>query len=307
MGLSKGKGSAGLEVGPGSVRVGEFIGRLGVVSLPTVSVGLGLAERVVRRHVSRLEALGWLGRAVGVRGDGSLVWLTAAGLAGVGLGQLRALRAPDPFSAQTRHSVRVGCSAARVQRRGYEWRSARELALDPERWSIAVANERGGVSRRLPDLAVWAPESRLPAALVIEHGVKREQRRRLVLEGWQAAINAQQYARVQYDCSSPVLARQLAQIAAQIGLTRHQFQAVEQAPLQQITQLPAAGAAPPATETLPAPVCAPVAPQPASKVDPGPSLPQEPAQTPERVAERQRMIDEVLGYAALKPRRWWRH
>jgi hypothetical protein len=234
MGLVKGKESAG----PGSVRVGQFIGWLGVASLPTVSVGLGLAERVVRRHVSRLEGLGWLGRAAALRGDGSLVWLTTDGLQGVGLGELRALRAPDPFSAATRQSVRVGWSAARVQRRGYEWRSVRELALDPERWSIAVANERGGMSRRLPDLAVWAPESPLPAALVIEHGVKREQRLRMVLEGWQAAIRAGRYARVQYDCSSPVVARQLNQIAAQIGLPSSQFRAVEQIPLEQIAQLP---------------------------------------------------------------------
>ena len=156
---------------------------------------------VVRRHVSRLQELGWLGRVGGCGG-----WL--AGVAdrlrasGRRLGGAAGAQSPDPFSEQTRHSVRVGWSAARVQHRGYEWRSARELALEPERWSITVANERDGISRRLPDLAVWPPASSLPAALVIEHGVKREQRRRMVLEGWQAAINSQQYARVQYDCSS---------------------------------------------------------------------------------------------------------
>lgn len=273
MGVSKGEGSGGREVGPGSVRVGQFIGRLGVVSLATVSVGLGLAERVVRRHVARLEGLGWLGRVSALRGDGSLVWLTTAGLQGVGLGRLRALRAPDPFSPATDHSVEVGWSAARVHRRGYQWRSSRELALeDPERWSIAVANERGGISQRLPDLAVWAPRSPLPAGLVIEHGVKREQRRRLVLEGWHAAITAGQYARVQYDCSSPVLVRQLTRIAGQIGLVSPQFRAVQQTPLTQIAQLPPAEPDPPAPaapEALSAPDCAPAPPQPASKVRTG--------------------------------------
>ncbi len=222
MGLVKEEGSAGQAVGPGSVRVGQFIGRLGVISLPTVSVGLGLAERVVRRHVARLEGLGWLGRTAGVRGDGALLWLTADGLAGVGLGQLGAFRVPAPFSAATRHSVRVGWSAVRIQHRGDEWRSAQELALERDRWSIAVRNERCGISRRLPDLAVWAPGSPLPAGLVIEHGVRRQQRRRVVLEGWQAAINAERYARVQYDCNSPVLAGQITQLAAQIGLTSSQ-------------------------------------------------------------------------------------
>jgi hypothetical protein len=276
MGVSKSKESAGQEVGPGSVRVGQFIGRLGVVSLATVSVGLGLAERVVRRHVARLQALGWLGRVAALRGDGSLLWLTRAGLHGVGLGELRAVRAPDPFSPQTGHSVAVGWSAARVHHRGYRWRSSRELALDGQRWAIAVRNERGGVSRRLPDLAVWPPVGPLPAGLVIEHGVARKQRRRLVLEGWHAAIDAGQYARVQYDCSSPALARQLTQIAAQIGLASPQFRAVEQTPPEQIAQLlpaeadPAAPAASVAVKTPPAPVCAPPPREPAPSIKPDP-------------------------------------
>jgi hypothetical protein len=52
--------------------VGRFGGRLGVVGLPAMGVGLGLAERV-RRHVARLEAVGWLERTTGIRGEGSLV------------------------------------------------------------------------------------------------------------------------------------------------------------------------------------------------------------------------------------------
>jgi hypothetical protein len=265
---------------------------------------------VVRRHVSRLEGLGWLGRVAALRRDGSLVWLTSAGLQGVGLGGLPAVRAPDPFSMATNHSVQVGWSAARVQSRGYGWRSTRELALESERWAIPVRNERGGISRRLPDLAVWPPQSSVPAGLVIEHGVKREQRRRLVLEGWQAAINAGRYARVQYDCSSPWVARELTRIAEQIGLGAPQFCAVQQTPPEQIAELPPAKPDPPAApaeiETPPAVISAPAAPQPASKVELTPSLPQEPAQTPEQAAERQRMINQVLGYDDPKPRRRWR-
>src|SRR5450631_3786725 len=44
--------------GPGTLRVGRFIGRLGVVSIPAVEVGLDLDQRVVRRHVAKLEAAG---------------------------------------------------------------------------------------------------------------------------------------------------------------------------------------------------------------------------------------------------------
>jgi hypothetical protein len=87
-----------VEIGSGSVRMGRFIGRLGVVPMPAVERGLGLVERVVRRHVAKLEAVGWCERMPAIRGDGSLVWMTAAGLDGVGLGELPAVRAPGPFA-----------------------------------------------------------------------------------------------------------------------------------------------------------------------------------------------------------------
>ena len=41
-------------------------------------------------------------------------------------------------------------------------------------------------------------------------------------------------------------------------------------------------------------------------VDLSPSLPQEPAQTPEQAAERRRFIHELLGHGDPKPRRRWR-
>jgi hypothetical protein len=55
-----------VRAGPGTLRVGRFIGRLGVVAVPAVEIALGLDERVVRRHVAKLERLGWLGRAAWV-------------------------------------------------------------------------------------------------------------------------------------------------------------------------------------------------------------------------------------------------
>ena len=70
--------------GPGTLRVGRFIGRLGVVSLRAVEVGLDLDQRVVRRHVAKLEAVGWLARAPWVWGEGSVAWLTGTGVEGAG-------------------------------------------------------------------------------------------------------------------------------------------------------------------------------------------------------------------------------
>ena len=118
-------------MGPGSVRVGRFIGRLGVVAMPAIEHGLGLVDRVVRRHVARLERVGWCARKPAIRGDGMLVWMTASGLDGVGLGELPALRAPDPFSPRTAHTLRVAWAAADIERAGHQWIASREMALAP--------------------------------------------------------------------------------------------------------------------------------------------------------------------------------
>jgi hypothetical protein len=51
-------GDRKVEIGPGSIRVGRFIGRLGVVPMPAVEHGLGLVDRVVRRHVASWKKSG---------------------------------------------------------------------------------------------------------------------------------------------------------------------------------------------------------------------------------------------------------
>jgi hypothetical protein len=99
---------------------------------PAVEAGLDLDQRVVRRHVAKLEAAGWLARAPWVWGEGSVVWLIGAGVEGTGLGGVRAVKSP-PAPTTIAHGVLVGWSAARAEHRGREWKSARELALDRER------------------------------------------------------------------------------------------------------------------------------------------------------------------------------
>src|SRR5450755_1803358 len=111
--------------GRGTLRVGRFIGRVGVVSIPAVEVGLDLDDRVVRRHVAKLEAAGWLAREPWIWGEGSVVWLTAAGIEGAGLGGVRPVKSP-PGATTIAHGVLVAWSAARVEHRGRVWRSARE-------------------------------------------------------------------------------------------------------------------------------------------------------------------------------------
>ncbi len=167
--------------GPGTLRVGRFIGRVGVVSLPAVHAGLDLDARVVRRHVAKLEAAGWLGRVPWVWGEGSIVWLTSLGIERARLGGVRAGKAP-PAPTTIAHGVLVGWSAARAEKRGRVWKSARELALDPDRWAVRMRCERGS-TKQLPDLAVWLTRSGPPIALIAESGGRREDRQKWILEG----------------------------------------------------------------------------------------------------------------------------
>jgi hypothetical protein len=221
--------------GPGSLRVGRFIGRLGVVSLPAVQAGLDLDQRVVRRHVAKLEAAGWLARAPWVWGEGSVVWLTAAGIEGAGLGGVRAVKSP-PAPTTIAHGVLVGWSAARAEHRDRVWKSARELALDRERWAVPMRRERG-YAEQLPDVAVWLERSKTPGAVIAESGGRREDRQKMILEGWRDAIWSGRYLAVRYDCASPSVARWIHRLAKKVGLTGSDFTAVVQTTAEQIAAL----------------------------------------------------------------------
>jgi hypothetical protein len=208
-----------VEIGPGSIRVGRFIGRLGVVPMPAIERGLGLVDRVVRRHVAKLEKVGWCARAAATRGDGMLVWMTPTGLQGVGLAQLPAPRAPNRFSPQTMHSVRVAWAAADIEHAGHHWLAGRELALAPDRWGAKIANERGGYSCRLPDLVFWSPlDPSRQAAVVIAAGLTNPRRERAALECWQRSILAGQYTQVHY-VASPAFVSHVRGVAEAIGAT----------------------------------------------------------------------------------------
>jgi len=135
----------------------------------------------------------------GSRGDGMLVWMTPTGLDRVGLGQLPAPRAPNPFSPQTLHSTRVAWAASDIERADHQWIASRELALAPGPWGAEIANERGGYSRRLPDLVFRPARDRtLRAAVVVAPGLCNPRRERAALQGWQRSILVGQYAQVHF-------------------------------------------------------------------------------------------------------------
>jgi hypothetical protein len=191
--------------------------------MPAVGRGVGLVDRVVRRHVAKLERVGWCERTPAVRGDGMLVWMTATGLDRVGLGQLPAPRAPNPFSPQTLYSTRVAWAAADIERAGHQWVAGRELALAPGEWGAEIANERGGYSRRLPDLVFWPPrDRRRQAAVVLAPRLSNPRRERAALQGWQRSILAGQYTQVHFLAGSAFVSH-LRRVAEDIGLTAPQL------------------------------------------------------------------------------------
>jgi hypothetical protein len=115
-----------------------------------------------------------------------------------------AVKAP-PAPTTIAHGVLVGWSAARAEKRGRVWKSARELALEPDRWEVTMWCERG-YTKRLPDLVVWLQRSGPPIALISESGGRREVRQKKILEDWRNAVYAGQYAAVLYDCTNDSVA-----------------------------------------------------------------------------------------------------
>ncbi|MGH2891114.1 MAG: hypothetical protein ACRDNJ_15960 [Solirubrobacteraceae bacterium] len=269
--------------------------------------------------MAKLEAAGWLGRAPWVWGEGSIAWLTGTGVELAGLGGVRAVK-PPPATTTVSHGVLVGWSAARVERRGWAWKASRELAVERERWSVRAHCERGW-TELLADLAVWLTRDGPPLALIAESGGRREDRQRMILEGWRDAILSGRYAAVYYDCSSDSVARWIRRLATRVGLTGPAFHAAVQMSARELALLSPAADDEPAREDStqpgqagPSPVAQiPTAPPSPSLPEAGqvePAEPPEPAvsepETPEPGAERERLYRQIMGLPEPRSRRRWR-
>jgi len=69
----------------------------------------------------------------------------------------------------------------------------------------------------VPDLAVWLDRSKAPGAVIAESGGRREDRQKMILEGWRDAILSGRYLAVRYDCSSPSVAHWIARLGRKVG------------------------------------------------------------------------------------------
>jgi hypothetical protein len=194
-------------------------------------------------------------------------------------------------------------------------------AANPCPARVAFARERG-YAEELPDLAVWLERSKAPGAVIAESGGRREDRQKMILEGWRDAIWSGHYIAVRYDCASSSVARWISRLAKKVGLTNFAFTAVVQTTAEQIAALPPA--APddepaieeanrsgeseraPDEQARTAPVRAPAQRQPVQIPPPVPPPPAPEPETAETQAERERIYRDILGVDEPKPRRRWR-
>jgi hypothetical protein len=157
--------------------------------------------------------------------------------------------------------------------------------------------------------------------VIAESGGRREDRQKMILEGWRDTIWSGRYIAVRYDCASPSVAHWINRLAKKVGLTDSAFLATVQTTAEEITVLsPAASDAEhdfdetnSSVECEPAPdeqaqvasAGRPTPPESAQVAPPEPRPAAEP-ETPEAAAERERAYREIFGIDEQKPRRRWR-
>jgi hypothetical protein len=77
-------------------------------------------------------------------------------------------------------------------------------------------------------------------ALIAESGARREDRQKMILEGWRDAIIAGRYTAVLYDCTSASVTLWITRLAKKVRLTPPSFSAAIQPSAQEIAALPPA-------------------------------------------------------------------
>lgn len=179
-----------------------------------------------------------------------------------------------------------------------------------------------GYTKQLPDLAVWLKRSAPPVAVIAESGGRREDRQKMILEGWRDGILSGRYAGVHYHCASASVAHWISRLAKKIRLTGPAFVAAVQMSAEEIAALPPAAddgddqpvgkpqlspeaARAPDEQVQIAAIRASLPPAPVQmKLPEAPPEPQ--PETAEAAAERERRYREIFGIPEPKVRRRWR-
>ena len=96
-----------------------------------------------------------------------------------------------------------------------------------------------GYMEQLLDLVGWLQPATRP--VIAESGGRREDRQKMILEGWRDAVLGGRYGGVRYDCANASVARWITRLAKKAGLTGPTFTAAVQPGAEEITVPAAAG------------------------------------------------------------------
>lgn len=174
---------ASVRPGPGSMRLLDWLARLGVAGFEPLGLALGLSQRVVYDHVARLARDGLVERKVTGDGEGGVVALTRAGArVAFDHGVSGVVRPQSTAPGSARHGRAVSWVAASADLRGWRWLGPAELRAEPG-WR--VAREDG--ARHLPDLGLMIRGQRV--AVEVELHRKAPKRLQAILRGYRGLID----------------------------------------------------------------------------------------------------------------------
>jgi DNA-binding transcriptional ArsR family regulator len=186
--------------GPGSLRLLEWLARLGVAGLEPVALATGVSQRVVYDHVARLAAGGLVERKVTGDGEGAAFVLTRTGArVAVEQGVQGVVRPQSTAPGSARHGRAVSWVAASADLRGWRWLGPAELRAEPG-WR--VTREDG--ARHAPDLGLVIGGQRV--AIEVELHRKAPQRLQAILRGYRGLIDHAGLSGVSYVVDRPDVA-----------------------------------------------------------------------------------------------------
>lgn len=202
--------------GPGSVRVLTWVGRLGLVGLEPLRLGLPMSASTLRSHLVRLDREGLVIRARPSIGGPATVTATARGqlLAQAhGADGVVERRGEPPVEFGVAHGCGVSWVAASAETRGWRWLGPAQLRLDDQPWDSRTAEGR----RHLPDLGLLLGDGRR-IAVEVELARKTKARTRAILGGYRRRIGEGAIDAVSYITASGQLARFMREQAAQASM-----------------------------------------------------------------------------------------
>lgn len=185
-------GRPSVQPGPGSMRILDWLARLGVAGIEPLALAACVTERAVYYHVERLARERLVERKVTGDGEGAAVVLTRAGARVAFDRDVRGVVRPQSTApGSARHGRAVSWVAASADLRGWRWLGPAELRAE-DGWR--VTREDG--ARHAPDLGLVIGGQRV--AIEVELHRKAPQRLQAILRGYRGLIDHSDLSGVSY-------------------------------------------------------------------------------------------------------------